>query len=61
MITVPVPPCDVLAVKTRLYDEFRVEVPHIVWNERPFRVSFQAYNSEADLDRLMHGLDQILG
>ncbi len=62
MITVPLPPCDVLAVKTRLYDEYKVEVPNILWNERPFvRVSFQGYNTEADLDRLMEGLDHILG
>jgi selenocysteine lyase/cysteine desulfurase len=44
-------------VKARLWDEFRVEVPLIVWNgQKLIRVSFQAYNSEADADALVKAL-----
>ena len=51
----------VAAVRERLWAEFQVEVPVLTWNERPFvRVSIQAYNSPADVERLLSALESIL-
>ena len=60
MATLPLPQCDAAQLKTRLYDEFRVEVPIVVWQNRQFiRVSIQAYNSPADVQRLLFALGEI--
>lgn len=57
MITLPLPPCDPDEIKRRLYDEFRVEAPMIAWHDRQFiRVSFQGYNTQEDLDRLLEAM-----
>jgi isopenicillin-N epimerase len=61
MVTVPLPACDAATVKQRLYDEFRVEVPVVTWEECPFvRVSFQGYNTVSDLEHLINALGEIL-
>lgn len=61
MVAVPLPDCDLAALKTRLYDEYRVEVPLIEWNDRKLiRVSFQAYNSAEDGIRLVEALEKCL-
>jgi len=61
MVTLPLPPCDAAKLKTRLYDEFRIEAPIIVWQDQPFiRVSIQAYNSLTDVEKLFGALDRIL-
>lgn len=55
------PECDLDVLKARLVDEYRVEVPLVRWNGQPFvRVSFQAYNTEADADALVAGLARLL-
>ena len=55
------PACDLDVLKTRLYDEHRIEAPLIRWNGQSFiRVSFQAYNDEADADALLRALAQLL-
>ncbi len=52
---------DLVALKARLYDEYRVEVPLIEWNSRKFvRISVQAYNTQDDLDALYDGLHRLL-
>lgn len=58
----PLPPeTDLVALKTRLYDEYCVEVPIIEWNGRKFvRVSVQGYNMPDDLDALYTGLRALL-
>jgi selenocysteine lyase/cysteine desulfurase len=62
LVSCPLPNIDVAMVKSRLYDEFRVEVPFISWNGmNGVRVSFQAYNDENDLDRLIEGLKVVIG
>lgn len=59
--TARLPECDLAVLKTRLYDEYRVEVPLIRWNDQAFvRVSFQAYNDQADVDALLAGLGRLL-
>src|SRR5699024_6628319 len=61
LAAVPLPPCDPLALKARLWDEYAVEMPIVVWNDRPLvRVSVQAYNRPADIDRLVEGLTALL-
>jgi isopenicillin-N epimerase len=48
-------------LRRRLYDEYRIEVPVIAWGGRLFvRVSIQAYNTEADVQALVHGLRALL-
>ena len=52
---------DLAALKTRLYEEYRVEVPLLEWNDRHFvRVSVQGYNSRSDIDRLLAALQILL-
>ncbi len=52
---------DLDALKRRLYDEFRIEVPMIFWNGQKFiRVSIQAYNDESDADALLAALEQAI-
>lgn len=61
MCAIPLPPCDVVELQRRLYDEYQVEVPLTEWDGRPFvRISIQAYNSPANIDRLMDGLSHLL-
>jgi isopenicillin-N epimerase len=61
MFTAPLPPCKTEDVKTRLYDEFHVEVPLVVWNEKPHvRVSLQGYNTPQDAQALVRALETIL-
>ncbi len=57
MVTAALPPCDHAQFKVRLYDEFHIEVPVIQWQNKPYlRVSIQAYNTQDDVDRLLHAL-----
>ncbi len=52
---------DIIALKARLYDEFRVEVPLTEWNGRKFvRISVQGYNTQDDLEQLYQGLKACL-
>ena len=61
MVTLPLPPCDPAQLKTRLYDEFHVEVPIVTWQNRSFiRVSIQAYNTLEDVDNLVQALGSLL-
>jgi isopenicillin-N epimerase len=62
MITLSLPTCDGSQLKTRLYDEFHIEVPIIIWQNRPhIRVSIQAYNTQEDVERLIEALGKLLG
>lgn len=52
---------DLVALKTRLYDEYRIEIPVIQWNERKLiRLSVQGYNSHKDMDALLFALKKLL-
>ncbi len=60
LVTCPLPPCDVLEVKNRLYNEYRVEMPVYEFNGQPYlRFSFQAYNTESDLNTAIGALRHI--
>jgi len=57
MVALPIPACDPLVMKRRLYDEYRVEAPLTAYKtQNLLRVSFQAYNTQNDLDHLMDAL-----
>lgn len=61
MVTLPLPPCDADALKRRLYDDYRIEVPIVVWRGKPhIRLSYQAYNTPSDTDRLLDALRALL-
>ncbi|HYO89787.1 MAG TPA: aminotransferase class V-fold PLP-dependent enzyme [Candidatus Limnocylindrales bacterium] len=57
----PAPPERAEGIKTRLYDVHRVEAPVTFQGGRIYiRASFQAYNSAADLERLLTALRETL-
>ena len=61
MVAAPLLPCDHVELQRRLYDEHPIEVPLFSWNDRPLlRLSFQGYNDERDLERLLAALDSLL-
>lgn len=52
---------DLVALKSRLYDEHRIEIPLIAWNEKKLiRLSVQGYNSRRDMDKLLSALNALL-
>lgn len=61
MRSLPLPPCDPVQVQARLWREWRIEVPCFYWEGQPLiRISIQAYNTPADIDRLLTGLRAVL-
>lgn len=62
MVAAPLPfETDIVTLKTRLYDAFRVEVPLMEWNgHKLIRVSTQGYNTQEDIDRLLETLMKTL-
>ena len=47
--------------ESQLYDQFRIEIPTIDWNQRHFlRISMQAYNQASDLDALLGALAYLI-
>ena len=53
---------DVGVLKTRLLEEYQIEMPCHVWNGIPIaRISVQAYNTEADVVKLIGALGNIIG
>ena len=57
----PLPPSNFPALKKRLYDEYRVEVPLTQWRDRQFvRISVQGYNTRSDIDALVEALRLLL-
>ncbi|MBT3314851.1 MAG: aminotransferase class V-fold PLP-dependent enzyme [Anaerolineae bacterium] len=52
---------DGLQLKTRLYDEYNIEIPFTTWGEQSFlRISIQSYNNEDDVDKLADALKVLL-
>jgi isopenicillin-N epimerase len=52
---------DIAALKQKLYDEYRVEIPLIDWHgNKLIRLSVQGYNSSRDTDRLLFALKKLL-
>ena len=52
---------DIVEMKKRLYDEYRVEIPLIDWHgNKLIRLSVQGYNSKRDVDGLLEALKRLL-
>jgi isopenicillin-N epimerase len=61
MFTARLPQGSVDGLRDRLWSDFRIEVPVITWNDQPLiRVSVQAYNTPAHMDRLLEALETLL-
>jgi hypothetical protein len=57
----PLPASNLALLKPRLYDEFRIEVPLVPWQDRQFiRISIQGYNSQEDVDALIKAMQVLL-
>jgi len=57
----PLPPSDIGLLKSRLYDEYKIELPLIQWQDQQFlRISVQGYNAQADIDRLVEASKVLL-
>lgn len=55
-------PEHIAQIKSRLYDDHRIEVPVTPWKGRVFvRVSIQAYNTEDDVDQFVQAMRTVLG
>ena len=61
MISVPIPKVKEFEFQKKLYRNYKIEIPIIPWENRSFvRISFQLYNSEKDLDKLIFALKKLL-
>lgn len=61
MAIASLPRCDLAVLKSRLYDEFRIEVPLTEWQDQQFiRVSIQGYNTQDDVDALLKAIKVLL-
>ena len=61
MVALPLPNCDVMEVKNRLYDEFQIEIPVFRWKDHCIaRISIQGYNTPADGQSLISALKTLL-
>ena len=62
MVALPLPTgMDGAALKTRLYNDYRIEIPFTEWKGQSFlRISIQGYNSQEDIEVLMDALRKLL-
>jgi len=61
MATMPLPPCDLPALKQRLYDEEHIEIPTTLWADVPcLRISVQGYNTRSDVEDLLAAVARLL-
>jgi isopenicillin-N epimerase len=57
----PLPLSNLAVLKNRLYDEYKIEVPLIQWQDKQFvRISVQGYNTQEDIDALVKALQALL-
>lgn len=61
MVSMPVPRCDPVELKRRLYDDYSIEIPCFDWQDHTIaRVSAQGYNTQGQMDHLVTALTEIL-
>jgi isopenicillin-N epimerase len=61
MFSVELPERSIDKLGTRLWDDYRIEVPLVKWNGRELmRISIQAYNAPSDVQRLEDALRNLL-
>ena len=52
---------EIFAFQRQLYEQYRIEVPCIEWNDQHFmRISVQGYNTAADVDALVAAIGALL-
>lgn len=57
----PLPKSDLALLKSRLYDEYKIEIPMTEWQDKQFiRISIQGYNTQRDVDALAEALEVLL-
>ncbi|HWU18188.1 MAG TPA: aminotransferase class V-fold PLP-dependent enzyme [Devosia sp.] len=62
MVAMPLPECDVTAVKDALLDKYNIEIPVFKWQDTCIaRLSVQGYNSRPQMDLLITALTDLLG
>lgn len=62
MVAMPLPECDVVAVKDALLDKYNIEIPVFKWQDTCIaRLSVQGYNSRPQMDLLIEALTDLLG
>ena len=62
MVAMPIPECDVTAIKDTLLDKYNIEIPVFKWQETCIaRLSVQGYNSRPQMDLLIAALADLLG
>ena len=61
MFAIELPSSSIDKLGTRLWDEYKIEVPLVRLNDREYlRVSIQAYNKVEDIERLTIALKELL-
>jgi len=61
MATVRLPELNTEILQSRLFNDYRVEVPVFKWNDQPYlRVSVQGYNDEDDIIALVDALEILI-
>jgi isopenicillin-N epimerase len=61
MVALPVPECDTDDLKTKLLEEYNIEIPCFHWKGRAIvRLSVQGYNTQAQMDQLVVALKYLL-
>ncbi|HSJ86039.1 MAG TPA: aminotransferase class V-fold PLP-dependent enzyme [Anaerolineales bacterium] len=61
MAIAPLPPSNLAVLKSRLYNEYKIEVPLVQWQDKQFiRISIQGYNDQNDVDKLLQALQALL-
>jgi isopenicillin-N epimerase len=62
MAVLPLPAgTDNVRLKNRLWDEYRIEIPHTTWGDVAcLRVSVQGYNTRSDIERLLEAVHNCL-
>ena len=61
MVAMPIPPCDPLAVHMALIDQYGIEIPVFEWQGHHIaRLSCQGYNTQAQMDKLIGALDELV-
>jgi len=61
MIALELPPGDAPTLQQALWEQDRIEIPVIAWQQRRFvRPSCHLYNCQADLERLVAALKRLL-
>jgi isopenicillin-N epimerase len=61
MVAMQLPETDVEQLKTRLYADYRIEIPVYRWKDRCIlRLSIQGYNTADEADMLVRALKKLI-